>query len=58
MVIRVQEGDSRKDAFLVDQSRGPRVWSAFQSNIPGDSTGKDTHPEGIGQKGTECSKMY
>ena len=26
--------------------------SAYQGNIPGDSTSKDTHPEGTGQKGT------
>ena len=50
MVIRVQESDLRRNASSVDQSRGPGLWFAFQGNILGDSTSKDTYPEGIGQR--------
>ena len=48
MVMKVQESDPRRDATSADQSRCPKLWSAIQSNILGNSTGKDTHPEGTG----------
>ena len=35
---------------MVEQSRGPKVWSAIQGNVPRDSIDKDTHHEGTGQK--------
>ena len=48
MVMRVQENDPRRDTTSADQSKGPKLWSAIQGNILGNSTGKDTHPEGMG----------
>ena len=42
------ESDLRRDATSVDKSQGPKLWSAIQGNILGNSTGKDTHPEGMG----------
>ena len=50
--MRVQEGGPRRNAFLAKQSRGQKVWSAIQSNIPGDPIDKDTHHESTGQMGT------
>ena len=35
---------------MVEQSRGPKVWSAIQGNVPGDSIDKDTHHESTGQR--------
>ena len=70
LVIRVQEGGPRRNAFSAEQSRDPKVWSAIHGNIPRDSIDKDIHHEGIGQKGTmkylrescyhriECSVTY
>ena len=49
MVMRVQENDPRRDTTSADQSQGPKLWSAIQGNILGNSTGKDTHPKGMGQ---------
>ena len=37
---------------MVEQSRGLKVWSAIQGNVPGDSIDKDTHHEGTGQMAT------
>ena len=48
--MRVQEGGPRRNASSVEQSRGQKVWSAIQSNIPGDSIDKDIHHESIGQR--------
>ena len=45
LVIRVQEGGSRRNALSVEQSRGPKVWFAIQGNVSGDSIDKDTHHE-------------
>ena len=52
LIIRVQKGGSRRNAFSAEQSRGMKVWSAIQGNVPGDSIDKDTHYESIGQMGT------
>ena len=51
LVMRVQEGDPRRNVSLVEQSRGQKVWSAIQNNVLGDSIDKDTHHESTGQKG-------
>ena len=37
---------------LAKQSWGPKVWSAIQGNVPGDSIDKDIHHEGTRQRGT------
>ena len=50
--MRVQESDPRRDASLADRSRSLKLCSTFQGNIPGGSTGKDTHPEGTRQMRT------
>ena len=52
MVIRVQEGDPRRNTSSAEQSKGPKVWSAIQGNVLGDSTDKDTRHEGTKQMGT------
>ena len=40
------------NAFSAEQSRGKKVWSAIESNVPGDSIDNDTHHESTGQRGT------
>ena len=50
LVMRVQEGGLRTNAFLAEQSKGQKVWSAIQSNVPGDSIDKGTHHESTGQR--------
>ena len=52
MVIRVQESGPRRNTSSAEQSRGPKVWSAIQGNVIGDSIDKNTHHEGTGQKGS------
>ena len=52
LVIRVQEGGLRRITTLTEQSKCPNVWFAIQGNILGDSIDKDTHHEGIRQRGT------
>ena len=52
LVIRVQEGSPRRNASSVEQSRGPNVWSAFQSNISRDSIDKNTDHKGTRQRET------
>ena len=52
LVIRVQEGDPRRNTSSAEQSRGPKVWSAIQGNVLGDSTDKDTRYEGTKQMET------
>ena len=52
MVIKVQEGDPMRNTSSAEQSRGPKVWSAIQGNVLGDSTDKDTRHEGTKQMGT------
>ena len=52
LVISVQEGGPRRITSITKQSRGPKVWFAIQGNVSRDSIDKDTHHEGIGQKGT------
>ena len=53
MVPRVWESGPRRDATSAGQSRGPKLWSVIQGNIPRNSTGKHTHPEGTGQMRTK-----
>ena len=50
LAIRIQEGGPRRNASLVEQIRGSKVWTAIQGNIPRDSIDKDTHNEGTGQR--------
>ena len=50
LVIRVQEGGPKRNAFSADQSRGPKVWHAIQGNVPRDSIDKDTHHESTRQR--------
>ena len=38
------------NAFSAEQSRGKKVWSAIESNVPGDSIDNDTHHESSGQR--------
>ena len=38
------------NAFSAEQSRGKKVWSAIESNVPGDSIDKDTHHESTRKK--------
>ena len=52
LVIRVQEGGPRRNASSTEQSRGQKVWSAIQSNVPGNSIDKDTYHESTGQRET------
>ena len=52
LVIRVQEGGPRRNASSAEQSRGPNVWSAFQSNISRDSIDKNTDHKGTRQRET------
>ena len=40
------------NAFSAEQSRGQKMWSAIESNVPGDSIDNDTHHESTGQRGT------
>ena len=40
------------NASLIEQSRGPKVWSAVQSNIPEDSISKDKNHKSTGQRET------
>ena len=51
LVMRVQEGGSKRNASSVEQSRDQKVWSTIQSNIPEDSIDKDTHHESTRQRG-------
>ena len=48
--MRVQEGGLRRIASSAKQSKGQKVWSAIQSNVPRDSIDKDTHHESTGQR--------
>ena len=50
LVMMVQEGGLRRNAFLVEQNRGQKVQSAIKSNAPGNSTVKDKYQEGTGQR--------
>ena len=52
MVIRVKKGGPRRNASSAEQSRGSKVRSTIQGNIPEDSINKDTRHEGTGQRGT------
>ena len=48
--MKVWEGSPRRNVSSAKQSRGQKVGSAIKSNTLNDSTGKDKHHEGIGQK--------
>ena len=48
--MRVWEGSPRRNASSASQSRGQKGRSAIKSNTLDDSTGKDKHQEGIGQR--------
>ena len=50
--MRVQEGGPRRNVSSAEQSRGQKVWSTIQSNIPEDSIDKDTHHESTRQRET------
>ena len=43
--MRVQEGGPRRNASSAEPSRGSKMWSVIQGNVPGDSIDKDTHHE-------------
>ena len=51
LVIRDQEGGSRMNASLADQSRDPKRWFAVQGNILENFVGMDKHYRNIGQGG-------
>jgi len=38
------------NASSAKQSRGPKVWSAIQGNVPGNSIDKDKHHRSAGQR--------
>ena len=48
--MMVQKGGPRRDASSAEQSRGQKVWSTIQSNVPGDFIDKDIHHESTGQR--------
>ena len=50
LVMKVQEGSSRRSASSAKQSRGQKVWSAIKSNTPKDFIDKDKYHESIGQR--------
>ena len=50
LVMRIHEGGPRRNASSTKQSRGQKIWSAIQSNIPGNSIDKDIHHESTGQR--------
>ena len=50
LVIRVQEGGSRRNASSPEQSKGPKIWSAIQGSVSGDSIDNDTHHESTRQR--------
>ena len=47
----VQEGETRINASLASQSRGPKRWSTVQGNVPGCSVGTNEHCRDIRQWG-------
>ena len=51
LVMRAQEGGSRRKVSLAKQNRGQKVWSAIQSNVLGNSIDKDSHHGNMGQRG-------
>ena len=50
LVMKVQEGSSKRNASSAKQSRGQKVWFAVKSNTPEDSIDKDKHHESIRQR--------
>ena len=47
LVMRVQEGGPRRNASLVEQSKGQKEQSSRWSKVSGDSIDKDIHHESI-----------
>ena len=50
LVMMVQKDGLRRNASSVKQSKGQKVRSALQSNVPRGSIDKDIHHESIGQR--------
>ena len=50
--MRVQEGGPRRNASSAEPSRGSKMWSVIQGNVPGDSIDKDAHHESTRQRET------
>ena len=50
LVMMVQKGGSRRNASSAEQSRGQKVQSAIQINVPRDSVNKDIHHKSTGQR--------
>ena len=48
--MMVQKDGPRRNASSVEQSKGQKVQSIIQSNVPGCSIDKDIHYESTGQK--------
>ena len=48
--MMVQKSGSRRNASSAKQSRGQKVQSAIQINVPGDSVNKDIHHKSTGQR--------
>ena len=46
----VQKWGPRRNASSAEQSRGLKVWSTIQGNIPGDSIDNDTYHESTRQR--------
>ena len=51
LVIRAQEGGSRMNVSLANQSRGSNGWSAVQEDVSGNSVDMDKQYRNIGQGG-------
>ena len=50
LVMKVQGGNSKKNASSAKQIKCQKVWSAIKSNTPEDSIDKDKHHESIRQR--------
>ena len=51
LVIRAQEGGSRMNVSLANQSRGSNGWSAVQEDVSGNYVDMDKQYRNIGQEG-------
>ena len=51
LVIRAQEGGSRMNVSLANQSRGSNGWSAVQEDVSGNYVDMDKQYRNIGQGG-------
>ena len=52
LVIRAQEGGSRMNVSLANQSRGSNGWSAVQEDVSGNYVDMDKHYRNIGRGGS------